>query len=273
MPLNDKAVLNSRDEENLMRAIEVSLPIRRRNQFFLWAQGTLQALIPHEILFCAYGVPNRRPFITDKYTTRPFPEALYNQICKAPQGLLVASHAEWEQCGNTPLLICPERGHSWLMDRFGHILKQHDLVNCAVHGMPPFNSGAGSFFCFARLPGPLSPRHAHLIEIILPYLHVAYMRTLIHDKELPEARSRTIAPPLESSPSKNVTGREIQILHWMHEGKSNREIGEILEISPFTVKNHVQNILKKLNVKNRTQAVSFALSVRLINSASIAGSR
>jgi DNA-binding NarL/FixJ family response regulator len=63
-----------------------------------------------------------------------------------------------------------------------------------------------------------------------------------------------------------VTGREIQILQWMHEGKSNREIGEILTISEFTVKNHVQNVLKKLHVRNRTQAVSCALSLRLISS-------
>jgi transcriptional regulator EpsA len=267
--MNETAVLNSRDEENLLRAIEFSLPIRRRNQFFLWSQGILQALIPHEVLFCAYGVPARKPFITDKYTTRPFPEPLYKEICNASEGLLITSHAEWEKCGNTPLLICPERGHAWLMDRFGALLDRHELVNCAVHGMPPFNGGAGSFFCFARMPGPLSPRHAYLLEIILPYLHVAYVRTLINENDLPEEPIVRQAPiPVESALSKSVTGREIQILQWMQEGKSNREIGEILKISPFTVKNHVQNILKKLNVKNRTQAVSFALSVRLIHTQS-----
>jgi transcriptional regulator EpsA len=155
------------------------------------------------------------------------------------------------------------------MDRFGALLDRHELVNCAVHGMPPFNGGAGSFFCFARMPGPLSPRHAYLLEIILPYLHVAYVRTLINENDLPEEPIVRQAPiPVESALSKSVTGREIQILQWMQEGKSNREIGEILKISPFTVKNHVQNILKKLNVKNRTQAVSFALSVRLIHTQS-----
>ncbi|HEV7803407.1 MAG TPA: XrtB/PEP-CTERM-associated transcriptional regulator EpsA [Burkholderiales bacterium] len=265
--MNNTAVLNSRDEENLVRAIQFSLPIRRRNQFFLWSQGILQGLIPHEVLFCAYGAPACKPFVTDKYTTRPFPEALYSEICNSPEGLLAASHAAWEQGGHTPLLICPERGHAWLNDRFGELLKRHDLVNCAVHGVPPFNGGAGSFFCFARMPGPLSPRHAYLLEVILPYLHVAYVRTLMNEGDLPEQKNvRPISVPVTSTLSRAVTGREIQILQWMHEGKSNREIGEILTISEFTVKNHVQNVLKKLHVRNRTQAVSCALSLRLISS-------
>ena len=43
------------------------------------------------------------------------------------------------------------------------------------------------------------------------------------------------------------------------------EIGMILEISPLTVKNHVQKTLRKLNVLNRTQAVGRALALRIVN--------
>ena len=52
----------------------------------------------------------------------------------------------------------------------------------------------------------------------------------------------------------------------MREGKSNQEIGTILGISPLTVKNHVQKILKKLRVQNRAQAVGKAIALRLIKS-------
>jgi len=48
-------------------------------------------------------------------------------------------------------------------------------------------------------------------------------------------------------------------------GKSNIEIGTILTISPLTVKNHVQKILRKLNVQNRTQAVGRALALRILS--------
>ena len=62
-----------------------------------------------------------------------------------------------------------------------------------------------------------------------------------------------------------LTAREIEILKWLYHGKSNVEIGMILGISPLTVKNHVQKILRKLNVLNRTQAVGKALASRILN--------
>ena len=68
-----------------------------------------------------------------------------------------------------------------------------------------------------------------------------------------------------------VRGRQLvayveqQILQWIYHGKSNIEIGMILDISPLTVKNHVQKTLRKLNVLNRTQAVGKALALRLVN--------
>lgn len=52
-----------------------------------------------------------------------------------------------------------------------------------------------------------------------------------------------------------LTKRECEVLQLMTDGKSNRKIGEELFISEKTVKNHVSNILQKMNVKDRTQAV------------------
>ena len=62
-----------------------------------------------------------------------------------------------------------------------------------------------------------------------------------------------------------LTVRELDILKWIYLGKSNFEIGAILKISPLTVKNHVQKILRKLNVVNRTQAIGKALELRIFN--------
>ena len=53
-----------------------------------------------------------------------------------------------------------------------------------------------------------------------------------------------------------LSEREIQIMDWVAMGKTNSEIGSILNISGFTVKNHMQRIFQKLNVFNRAQAVS-----------------
>ncbi|MEM9266335.1 MAG: response regulator transcription factor [Cyanobacteria bacterium P01_F01_bin.13] len=57
----------------------------------------------------------------------------------------------------------------------------------------------------------------------------------------------------------NLSAREIEVVQLMAQGKSNREIGEVLKITEGTVKYHVNNILSKLQVHDRTQAVITAL--------------
>ncbi|MBM7645046.1 two-component system response regulator DegU [Scopulibacillus daqui] len=56
-----------------------------------------------------------------------------------------------------------------------------------------------------------------------------------------------------------LTRRECEVLQLMTDGKNNRAIGDALYISEKTVKNHVSNILQKMNVDDRTQAVVEAI--------------
>jgi DNA-binding NarL/FixJ family response regulator len=61
-----------------------------------------------------------------------------------------------------------------------------------------------------------------------------------------------------------LTERELQVLRLMAEGMDNREIAEELVISVQTVKNHVSNVLAKLEVQNRIQAAVHAVRRRLL---------
>ena len=61
-----------------------------------------------------------------------------------------------------------------------------------------------------------------------------------------------------------LTAREMEILLLMAEGKSNQEIADVLFIAIKTVKTHVRNILSKLQVQDRTQAVIYAFKYRLV---------
>jgi len=56
-----------------------------------------------------------------------------------------------------------------------------------------------------------------------------------------------------------LTQRESQVLFWISNGKSNRDIGEILGMSPRTVNKHLEQIFPKLGVENRTAAARIAL--------------
>ncbi len=61
-----------------------------------------------------------------------------------------------------------------------------------------------------------------------------------------------------------LTNREMQVLRHVSMGLSNREVGKSLGISVETVKEHVQNILRKLDVNDRTQAAVWAVKRGLV---------
>jgi two-component system NarL family response regulator len=61
-----------------------------------------------------------------------------------------------------------------------------------------------------------------------------------------------------------LTGRELEVLRAVAKGRTSREIGEELFISENTVKNHVRNILDKLGLHSRGEAVMYALREELI---------
>jgi len=70
---------------------------------------------------------------------------------------------------------------------------------------------------------------------------------------------------LSPSPSVTLTPREVEILSWIRQGKTNWEMAKIQEISERTVKFHVANILRKLEATSRSQAVANALELNLLS--------
>lgn len=57
-----------------------------------------------------------------------------------------------------------------------------------------------------------------------------------------------------------LTTREAEVLYWVIQGKTNRDIGDILGASPATVKKHLERVFSKLEVETRTAAASLAMS-------------
>lgn len=61
-----------------------------------------------------------------------------------------------------------------------------------------------------------------------------------------------------------LTEREVEVLQWLARGKTNREIGVVLHISPRTVQNHIANVYEKLGVYSRAGATLFAVESGLL---------
>ena len=70
---------------------------------------------------------------------------------------------------------------------------------------------------------------------------------------------RRVQGPQPGDPTAALTPREREVLQHLTRGSSNKEIANALCVSENTVKNHLKNILAKLHLQNRVQAVAFAL--------------
>lgn len=68
----------------------------------------------------------------------------------------------------------------------------------------------------------------------------------------------------EKAKELGVSHRELEVLALVVEGYKNKEIAQILEIQHQSVKNHLQHLFRKLDVKNSTQAYIIALNLNLI---------
>jgi two-component system, NarL family, response regulator LiaR len=80
----------------------------------------------------------------------------------------------------------------------------------------------------------------------------------------PEVTDAMIAASVQRTPGGDLTQRERELLALMARGQSNQEIADELRIALPTVKFHITNILSKLHVDNRTEAVLLALKYKLV---------
>ncbi len=82
---------------------------------------------------------------------------------------------------------------------------------------------------------------------------------------IPALNSRLINRDMDKEKLNSLTKREIEILAQVASGMFNKEIANNLSISERTVKNHISNIFKKIDVSDRTQAAVFAIRNNIVN--------
>lgn len=101
--------------------------------------------------------------------------------------------------------------------------------------------------CVIRGERSFRAEDRELFSLLLPHLRALF---------------RMMAPcPAHPDPLADLglTPREQEVLRWLAESKTNREIATILEVSPGTIKNHLAHIYLKLGVENRSAAARTAL--------------
>ena len=101
-----------------------------------------------------------------------------------------------------------------------------------------------------------------LKDVFFEELEEAIRKVHSGSRRIPAAVAERLAERMSGS---ELTGRELEVLQQIVAGKSNKEIGSHLNISEATVKSHINNILSKLGVTDRTQAATTALQRGIVH--------
>jgi transcriptional regulator EpsA len=244
--------------ESIVLNLDASLRVHSRAHFFSWTQGLLQSLIRHELLICTLCLGKPPAFRADGFSmTTPEP-TLFSDMFLRDTAVAPTLLKAWEERRYQPVVVDVScAGNNLGSGGFVRELEKLGATQLLVHGIHDSEGRAISLFTFACRPGSAGQRQAYLVQLLAPSLHAAWVRTQL------TKRAETAGD--KASGGSVLTVRELDILKWIYLGKSNFEIGAILKISPLTVKNHVQKILRKLNVVNRTQAIGKALELRILN--------
>lgn len=246
-PVVTPAPFKERRHADFFDVIGSSLAISTPEQFCAWVQRDLQHIFPHGMLIGGIGLIENHGAKIQQLITCNFPPE-YLQTLNQTGGLNTSPVLiQWIK-SRRPVLFELSAQHTqsaWLQN-----FERHGLHNMAAHGQCDLNSRTTSYFSFSKIPGRLTPRHADLLEMLVPHLHAALIRAFNGVKR----RTRKPKPHLPG-----LTEREHEILQWLGSGKTNWEIAQVLLISEHTVKNHVQRILIKLKVSTRAQAVAKGL--------------
>jgi transcriptional regulator EpsA len=269
---NDQSALTEEESVLLLDVFEESLRVYKREQFFSWLQGSLQCLIPHEVLICGVSLKSQSHLHFESFiTTRYVNDQHVRNVTGYENGIVSRVIDAWKK-DLRPILV----SHTLDQVDFGSYrvpfteseesLMQLEIRNIAAHGVSNKEGDVMTFFSFSRIAGEPSPRHAYILELLVPQMHHAFLRVMNDRGRAMNKPAETDQYPKEqeSTVMQLISAREIEVMRWVGSGKTNPEIAYILGVSVNTIKNHVHNAISKLGVENRSQAAAKTKQMNLL---------
>lgn len=246
--------LSAEEGARFLRIVSECGRIRRHCDIHRWLSGDVQHFLPHQMLLSAWGDFETAELKLDLISSLPGVRTSRLAHCRV-EPLIREAYARWCDGGREPLLMdvadsgaahepcgCPVHV---ALRRMRHMI---------VHGVHDKRSGSNAVY-IALAAEPLAKgcnkeRFLSMLDPLVAQIDSAFRR--VPAFPLPEMR----CAPEGGSEVLELSAREVEVLESLRRGKTNLDIASALDISPFTVKNHVQRIFRKIGVRNRTQAAA-----------------
>ena len=221
-------------------------------ELWRWLQGDVQQWLPHDAMLVGWGDFHSGQLQYDIVSSLPGMRS-HHWTAAALAPLISYFRDCWVAAQQLPCQ--PDLGGcSGLLRHCGRGWAPIEAITAMrtalVHGTGNGRSGGERIFA-ALSTQPLLPGSGLALKLLLPFIDTA-LRRMPPAPSRPAGREHT----RDALPLAALSERERQIMVWVATGKTNAEIGCILHISEFTVKNHMKSIFTKLDVSNRAQAVA-----------------
>lgn len=242
----------------LIELMDVLAAVDTSDKFVACMKGEMQRILPHEWFTCSVGRIGRNGIEPVRIVTHKIPDELFALVRGSDHKVLdnpVLSR--WWETRAPVAINFDDCSDSWPQVMAERAIK-FDARNLLGHGQIDVGGGFVTYFSFHRIPERLGHKQSLLLARIMPNLYAAFARA--H----PPFESAAIVKRLNDVTDAELTPRQIEILEWLRQGKTNWEIAVILGMSVDNVKYHVKQITRKLQVANRTQAVAKAASRSVI---------
>jgi len=237
--------------------ISESIEIKTHSEFLVWAQGTLQEFLPHEVMIAAWGdfslgiiyyeiisaIPGVRTDLMQEKEIAAFLKRLYSY---------------WMSKDRTPSQLLADHSVIRCRDIVDGSLKSRmqGMKTALIHAIKDVRGGSDSFYVLLSSNTDITPNRKKTFHQLLPYIDATLRQIDLRPNHTLAIKPSNCDSELSIDDVLKLTHRESEIMGWICSGKTNVEIGLILDISTFTVKNHLQRIFKKLEVVSRSQAVA-----------------
>jgi transcriptional regulator EpsA len=245
------------DIHGFFAILESALKIERHADLLRWLQGEVQSFLPHRILIAAWGDFALGLIYFD--VVSPLPAARTAQLGEERTHLLLQGlFQRWLGNRRAPCAMPVEAEllglppDSAVAGPWSALAEANTLL---VHGIKDQRGRHDCLYVLFGTDALAAPPAAEALALLLPYLDAAQRQVWHLPEQYPADPQAADAEPSDTVDF-GLSPRELEIMEWVGKGKTNSEIGMILNISPFTVKNHLQRIFKKLDVMNRAQAVA-----------------
>ena len=254
-----------RDSDRSRRFVDLiseAVDIKTHDEFLVWTQGALQKFLPHEVMIAAWGdfalgivyydiispIPGARTEIMPEKEMASFLKRLYFY---------------WESKDRGPSQLFADQSVIRCRDILDGELKSslQNMKTALIHAIKDARGGSDSFYVLLSSKADVASNKRKIFHQLLPYLdatlrQIALLPSHAPEEGLPPSEALIKGAGLSIENVMKLSDRESEIMGWVCSGKTNIEIGLILDISIFTVKNHLKRIYKKLEVVNRSQAVA-----------------